>query len=98
MMQADTSVWKGSGWRNQRVIDGNALHMEGLLKGQAFDAIVFSPPYANRFDYFDSMKVELWFGGFVRNYEELRVLRKRSMRSHLGADYSRAEALDLLES
>jgi hypothetical protein len=60
---------------------------------------VFSPPYANRFDYFESLKVELWFGGFVRNYEELRVLRKRSMRSHLEADYSREpEAFDLLES
>ena len=80
------------------MIDGRALHMEDLLKGQAFDAIVFFPPYANHFDYFKSMKVELWFGGFVRNYEELRVLRKRSMRSHLGADYSReAEAFDLLE-
>jgi site-specific DNA-methyltransferase (adenine-specific) len=47
--------------------------------------VVFSPPYANRFDYFESQKVELWFGGFVESYQEMTTLRKRSVRSHLGA-------------
>jgi site-specific DNA-methyltransferase (adenine-specific) len=59
---------------------------------------VFSPPYANRFDYFESQKVELWFGGFVSSYEDLNRLRKESLRSHLGADLSRpARTIPVLE-
>ena len=47
------------------------------------DASVFSPPYANRFDYFEAFKVELWMGDFVRSLEELSELRNRSMRNNL---------------
>src|SRR5262249_15400374 len=44
----------------------------------------------NRFDYFESMKVELWFGGFVDSYQANNQLRKLSLRSHLGADLNRS--------
>ena len=65
---------------------------------ESVDSIVFSPPYANRCDYFESMKVELWFGGFVKNYEDLRAIRKKSMRSHLAADLSQdTSVFDVLE-
>jgi site-specific DNA-methyltransferase (adenine-specific) len=47
------------------------------------DAAIFSPPYANRFDYFEAFKVELWMGGFVNEPAELAGLRKRSMRNNL---------------
>jgi hypothetical protein len=63
--------------------------MDKLLEPQHFSSILFSPPYANRFDYFESMKVELWFGGFVDSYESIGRLRKASLRSHLGADLRR---------
>ncbi len=62
------------------------------------DASIFSPPYANRFDYFESFKVELWFGNFVNSYAELQKLRKASLRSHLNADFNRpVEPLESLE-
>ena len=50
---------------------------------QTCDASVFSPPYANRFDYFEAFKVELWMGNFVRSFEEMGDLRNRSMRNNL---------------
>jgi hypothetical protein len=89
MMLADSRFWKKGGWRDQDVLQGSVLEMEELLNGKKFNSVVFSPPYANRFDYFESMKVELWFGGFVDSYEALGQFRKASLRSHLGADLSR---------
>ena len=96
MMLTDTSLW-GDNWALAEVIEGNALDLVDLTNG-TYDSIVFSPPYANRFDYFKSMKVELWFGGFVQNASEMRTLRKASLRSHLSADMSRPKVkFDILE-
>jgi len=88
-MLADTASWRSGTWTSQRVIRASALDLDALLPGETFDSIVFSPPYANRFDYFESQKVELWFGEFVSSYADLGHLRKASLRSHLGADLSR---------
>lgn len=99
MMLQDTRFWKKGRWRDQVVIEGNVLEMDQLLPRKKFNSIVFSPPYANRFDYFESMKVELWFGGFVDSYQANNQLRKISLRSHLGADLNRPyEPVEPLES
>lgn len=90
MMVQDARFWRKGAWRDQVAIEGNVLEMDRLLPGRKFDSIVFSPPYANRFDYFESMKVELWFGGFVDSYESIGRFRKASLRSHLGADLNRS--------
>jgi len=86
-MLADISAWEAAGphWAQQRVIEGDALEELAKVHPESFDSVVFSPPYANRFDYFESQKVELWFGGFVHSYDDMLALRKRSLRSHLGA-------------
>ena len=88
-MLADVPAWKRGTWSGQRVIEGDALAETGRLGAGSFDSVLFSPPYANRFDYFESQKVELWFGGFVDSYDGLGALRKRSLRSHLGAALDR---------
>lgn len=44
-------------------------------------AIIFSPPYANSFDYFESYKLEMIFGGFIKA-SELRKSRERLIRSY----------------
>ena len=98
MMLSDTHVWKNGSWSEQLVVEGSALQLNKIVGDESVDSIVFSPPYANRFDYFESMKVELWFGGFVKNYEDLRAIRKKSMRSHLAADLSQdTSVFDVLE-
>ena len=97
-MLKETAEWSNGTWRKQRVVAGSALNMDSLCRRSSFDSIVFSPPYANRFDYFEAFKVELWFGGFVSSYDELNILRKASLRSHLGADYCKpANSIDGLE-
>ena len=49
---------------------------------------IFSPPYVNCFDYTEVYKTELWFGGFVNDYHELKDLREDSLSSHLNKKYS----------
>ena len=88
-MLDDVPAWQLGNWGAQQVIEGSALDEAQHLEPDSFDSVVFSPPYANRFDYFESQKVELWFGGFVDTYDEMSALRKRSLRSHLGAALGR---------
>src|SRR5205085_6824838 len=94
-MLDDTGAWRDCDhWSAQRVVEGDALEEMALPEPASFDSVLFSPPYANRFDFFESQKVELWFGGFVDSYDDLRALRKRSLRSHLGAALDRASRSD----
>jgi hypothetical protein len=90
LMLSDAKFWRKGRWKDQNVRQGNVLEMDQLFADRKFKSVVFSPPYANRFDYFESMKVELWFGGFVDSYESIGRFRKASLRSHLGADLNRS--------
>ena len=92
MMIQDVKYWERGCWSDQRVLDANAMQLTAAIGSDRYTSVVFSPPYANRFDYFESMKVELWFGQFIRSYEELDALRKQSLRSHLGANLKRSRA------
>lgn len=64
---------------------GSCLDPRNLDFGKEFDLAVFSPPYANRFDYFEAFKIELWMGGFVENRADMLSLRSSGMRSNLAA-------------
>lgn len=48
-------------------------------------AIIFSPPYANSFDYFESYKLELVFGDYATGMTGINELRKKAVRSFIGA-------------
>lgn len=88
-------------WRSPRVIEGSCLDRDTVEAVGEVDTAIFSPPYANRFDYFEAFKVELWMGGFVTEPVELARLRKRSMRNNLtvrgGTDYKLPELEKLLD-
>ncbi|MBE6719179.1 MAG: hypothetical protein E7571_00805 [Ruminococcaceae bacterium] len=49
-------------------------------------AIIFSPPYANSFDYFESYKLELVLGEFASGVRGINDLRKYAVRSFIGAE------------
>jgi site-specific DNA-methyltransferase (adenine-specific) len=49
-------------------------------------AIIFSPPYANSFDYFESYKLELALGGFLNDEVTLKSLRKKAIYSFVGGN------------
>jgi hypothetical protein len=49
---------------------------------EKYNLIVFSPPYLNHFDYTEVYKIELWMLDFVKNYDEFKNLRYKTLRSH----------------
>lgn len=51
------------------------------------DLCVFSPPYANCFDYCEVYKLELWIGGFVRSYDDFEKYRSMALRSHVNSKF-----------
>jgi hypothetical protein len=61
----------------------SALNMKSVVPDDYVSVSIFSPTYANCFDYCEIYKVELWMGEFVKAYSDLKILRQRSLRSHL---------------
>jgi len=70
----------------------SSLNLSNYVNKNSISMSMFSPPYLNCFDYCEAYKIELWFGGFVRNYEELRNLREKSIRSHLNMSWDYKES------
>ena len=64
----------------------SCLNMNQYINDNTLTGIIFSPPYANCFDYTEIYKLELWFGDFVNEYSDLKKLRKKSLRSHLNGN------------
>ena len=61
--------------------------MENHISNEALDLVLFSPPYANCFDYTKIYYLELWFGGFVNSTNEQKDIRMKSLRSHCHATW-----------
>ena len=72
---------------NSLVVTGSATNFsEHSLRfendtGKKLGAIVFSPPYANAFDYYESYKMELLFGRLY-NSEDYQVHKKEQIRNY----------------
>lgn len=67
-----------------KVLLGDARNMP-LSKG-SIDTIITSPPYLNRDNYIAQNKLELFVGGFVKDFREYRDLTRRTLQSHVEAD------------
>lgn len=72
-----------SGEVNTTVIEDTCFNLSKYAKKNSIKGVIFSPPYANCFDYTEIYKVELWMGSFVKEYSDLKILRKKGIRSHL---------------
>jgi hypothetical protein len=59
----------------------DAVLLNEILNEEKISLAIFSPPYANCFDYFEIFKVELWMGNFIDSYAHLKNLRKDSFGS-----------------
>ncbi len=66
----------------------SCMNMKQRINDKSIEGIIFSPPYANCFDYTEIYKLELWFGKFVSEYSDLKKLRNDSLHSHLNGDLS----------
>lgn len=53
------------------------------------DLIITSPPYLNSRDYTDIYMLELKVLQLINSYEELRELRKNTLRSHVQVPYGK---------
>lgn len=62
-------------------VGAEAVHT--VLEPNSAAIAIFSPPYCNCFNYFKMYKVELWMGGFVQSYEDMRRLNRTGLRSHV---------------
>lgn len=58
-----------------------------LIKNKPVNLCVFSPPYANCFDYCEVYKLELWIGGFVKSYSDFEKYRSIALRSHVNSKF-----------
>ncbi len=81
------SKWSAPIIRTSSCLDGGALDF-----GRPIDLAIFSPPYANRFDYFEAFKIELWMGGFVSSQSQMGSLRRQSVRNNLAAARFKSES------
>ena len=68
---------------------GDALNLDDFVENNSTELVVFSPPYANNFNYFKAYKVELWMGDFVTSYQEMQEITHSSLRSHVETRLSR---------
>ncbi len=71
---------------NISIIKDSCLNLDNYIDKDSLDGVIFSPPYANCFDYTEIYKLELWFGDFVSDLNDLKRLRSLSLRSHLNAN------------
>lgn len=62
---------------------GDSRQTLSQVDKETTDLVVFSPPYLNSFDYSDIYRPELFLGEFVNNNDELRAIRKKTLRSHV---------------
>lgn len=74
-----------------KIRTGSCFDKDNLDFGTHFDFVIFSPPYANRFDYFEAFKIELWMEDFVKSNSDMLKLRVQSMRNNLAAAKYKSE-------
>jgi DNA modification methylase len=59
--------------------------------------VITSPPYLNSRDYTDTYMVELKALGYISNLNEIKALRKKTLRSHVQIKWGEIKALQIHE-
>lgn len=81
-----------------KIYDNSAFDMNKKIQNNIIDLVLFSPPYANCFDYTKIYYMELWMGAFIDSIEGQKNIRMESIRSHCHATWpSRYESFHLDE-
>lgn len=65
----------------------SSTNMQDYVEKESLDLVLFSPPYANCFDYTKIYYLELWFGEFVQTRDDQKSIRMSSIRSHCHATW-----------
>jgi DNA modification methylase len=72
------------------IISGSIKDDFKKIRDKKIGIVIFSPPYANCFDYCEVYKMELWMGDFVRTYGDFKKYRDIAVRSHVNATFDHA--------
>lgn len=78
----------------ERCILGDVRQKIDTLPDNSIDLVITSPPYLNSRDYTDIYIAELWVLDLVKDYEELRNLRKSTLRSHVQVKHGELKLLN----
>ncbi|MCD8269436.1 MAG: hypothetical protein LUD46_13960 [Parabacteroides sp.] len=72
-----------------RIIFGSMITEDAFeqVRDLPIGLCVFSPPYANCFDYCEVYKLEFWIGGFVKSYDDFERFRSVALRSHVNSKF-----------
>lgn len=70
------------------IVDGSLKSDYQKIRNKKIGIVIFSPPYANCFDYCEVYKMELWMGDFVRTYGDFKQYRDIAVRSHVNATFN----------
>ena len=73
------------------VVTGDARQLTALLEPNSVDAVITSPPYPNEKDYSRTTRLETVLLGFISNKQDLRVLKKKLLRSNTRGVYKTNE-------
>lgn len=73
-----------------RILFGSMINEEvfNQISDENVGLCVFSPPYANCFDYCEVYKQEFWIGGFVHSYKDFQLFRSMALRSHVNSKFN----------
>ena len=65
------------------VLEADARSLSSHIEPNSVSLAIFSPPYCNCFNYIKAYKLELWMGGFLTSYEDIRRLTGRGIVSRV---------------
>jgi hypothetical protein len=69
------------------IIEGSFKEADVSKLKEKIGLTIFSPPYANCFDYFEVYKLEMWMGRFVKSYADFEPYRSQALRSHVNSSF-----------
>lgn len=82
---------------------GNAMKLSDTVAyysekmGRSLGVIMYSPPYANSFDYFESYKMEVILADYAKDMKDIGSYRKQAIESFVGRSDERTETRSIIE-
>ena len=95
-IKKDIQSIKKTAQNNQNILfnEDSRVGIEKEVENNSIDLVITSPPYLNSRDYTDTYMLELKTLGLTNNYEEVRELREKTLRSHVQIKWQDNESIN----
>lgn len=70
-------------------------NLDGRVENNSIDLVITSPPYLNSRDYTDTYMIELRLLDYLKEDDDVRSLRKKTIRSHVQVNWKKSNKLDI---